>query len=597
MTPEILLTLLVLLVTIILFVTEAFRVDIISITIMISLAWLGLVEPMEIFSGFASNAVISIIAVMILGYGIDRSGVMKKLTKPIINFAGSSEKRLIAVVSASVGITSAFMQNIGATALFLPAIRRISKKINISLSRLLMPIGFSAILGGTLTMVASGPLIILNDLLRQGNEEPFNLFSVTPLGFILLICGILYFVIFGKYILPSRSGDKEESNNTQENLIESWELPTAVHYCDIPETSNLIGESCESSRLWIDFSLNLLALREKDDISYAPWRYTRFAAGQQLMLLGKEKNVKSFAEQYGLNYEKETEKFKESKLLKNSGFAEIIIPPRSEIAGKTLREIALRKNFNSNPVILLRGDKQIKGDFSDIKLESGDAMIVYGLIENLQAFQEDNNFVLVTHLEEKDGISSKPVFAIISFVVALILVLLGFKLSLSLFTGALIMILSGVIPVNEIYKAVDWKTVFLLSGLIPLGIAMDKTGAANYIANQMMVMLQGSHPILLLFAVAILSTLFTLFMSNVAATVVLVPLVMIMGQQTGINPRALALLVGVCASNSFVLPTHQVNALLMTPGGYHNKDYIKAGGILTIIFMIIAVMFIYLFYV
>ena len=158
------------------------------------------------------------------------------------------------------------------------------------------------------------------------------------------------------------------------------------------------------------------------------------------------------------------------------------------------------------------------------------------------------------------------------------------------------MIVLRVVTIDEAYKAVDWRTVFLLAGLIPLGTAMDKTGAASYVAGQMMKLLQGSHPILILGAFALLSTLFSLFMSNVAATVLLVPLVMITGNMTGISPRALALLVGVCASNSFILPTHQVNALLMSPGGYRNADYLKAGGIMTLIFISIAVVIVYLFY-
>ena len=598
MTPDILLTLLVLLVIIVLFITEAFRIDIIAITIMISLGWLGFVKPTEIFSGFASNAVISVIAVMILSYGIDRSGVMKKLIGPIINLAGTSEKRLIVVVSISAGITSAFMQNIGAAALFLPAVTKISKKTDISLSRLLMPIGFAAILGGTLTMVASGPLIILNDLLRQGNQEPFNLFSVTPLGFILLFSGILYFIIFGNYVLPAREKKGEVTQDVQKKLIETWELPTAIYHCRIPGESDLIGESYETSRLWPDFNLNLLVLKEEEEILYAPWRYTRFAGGQQLILLGEEEKVIQFSAVYGLEYEKEVEKIQENKWLEDSGFAEVIIPPRSEVNGKSLKEIAFRNNFDINPITLFRGEQEIKDDFSDIKLKSGDTMVVYGLIENLKSLKKDENFVVTTHLgDTKKSDLNKSITAILAFMTALILVLLGLKLSLSLFTGALIMILLGVIPPEDIYKAVDWKTVFLLSGLIPLGIAMDNTGTASYIANQIMLLMQGSHSILILFAIAVLTTLFTLFMSNVAATVVLVPLVMIIGERIGINPRGLALLVGVCASNSFVLPTHQVNALLMTPGGYHNKDYLKAGGISSIIFIIFAVGFIYLFYI
>ena len=314
--------------------------------------------------------------------------------------------------------------------------------------------------------------------------------------------------------------------------------------------------------------------------------------------MGEEEKVKEFAAEYGLEYEKEVEKFQESEWLEDSGFAEVIIPPRSEINGKTLREIALRKNFNVNPITLFRGEQEITGDFSDIKLKSGDTMVVYGLIQNLKILEGDKNFVLATHLRDTEkGDLNKSITAIFALVTALTLVLLGFKLSLSLFTGALIMILLRVIPPEEIYKAVDWKTVFLLSGLIPLGIAMDNTGTASYISNQIMLLMEGSHPLLILLAIAVLATLFTLFMSNIAATVVLVPLVMIIGERIGINPRGLALLVGVCASNSFVLPTHQVNALLMTPGGYHNKDYLKAGGILSIIFIIFAVGYIYLFFI
>ncbi len=596
MSIDIMLTLGVLLITIILFVIEAFRVDVIAIIIMISLSWLGLVNPMEAFSGFSSNAVISIIAVMIMGYGIDRSGIMKKFTIPIINFAGKSEKRLIGTVSAAVGISSAFMQNIGATALFLPAVMRISKKINIPLSRLLMPIGFAAILGGTLTMVASGPLIILNDLLIQGGEKAFNLFSVTPLGLLLLFSGIMYFLLFGKKILPYVES-RDNVQNNKKNLAETLALPTSMYSCQINADSTLCGETRESSKLWDKYHLNLLALTEKNEIVYAPWRFTRFAEGQSLILMGREENIIKFAHDYKLIYEKGLLNSKKYNLLKNSRFAEIIISPFSNIAGKTLREISLRKNYAINPVSLLRGGEETRGDFSDLELQSGDTLIVHGLIDNLKSLNENGDFVLVTSLEDKNNTNNKPIIAISSFLIALILVLSGIKLSLALFTGALLMILTGVVTPDEIYKAVDWRTVFLLSGLIPLGIAMEKTGAAAFLANKLMLMMQGSHVIFLLLAIAILSTVFTLFMSNVAATVVLVPLVMIMGKEIGINPRGLALLVAVTASNSFVLPTHQVNALLMSPGGYHNKDYLKAGGILTFIFIIIVVGFIYLYYI
>jgi di/tricarboxylate transporter len=313
-------------------------------------------------------------------------------------------------------------------------------------------------------------------------------------------------------------------------------------------------------------------------------------------VLGEKDHVERFVADQKLQLRKEARTFEDLRSSSRSGFAEIIIPPRAPIEGKTLREIAMRKTYGIEPIILLTDSGEERGDFSDRKLQVGDAIIIHGLWENIRAMGDNRNFVLITPVESETRGKSKPVTAILCFLAGIALALSGFQLSVGLLTGALAMIILRVITIDEAYKAVDWRTVFLLAGLIPLGIAMDKTGAASYIANQMMRLLQGGHPLLILGAFALLSTIFSLFMSNVAATVLLVPLVMIMGNITGISSRALALLVGVCASNSFVLPTHQVNALLMSPGGYRNADYLKAGGIMTLLFIIIAVLIVYLFY-
>lgn len=595
MTLDIALVLSVLGVTIFLFVSELLRVDVIAILIMISLAWLRLVKPAEAFSGLASNAVVSIIAVMILGYGVDRSGVMNRITRPIMRVAGSSERRLISMVSGAVGTLSAFMQNIGAAALFLPALVRISRNMKIPVSRLLMPMGFAAILGGTLSMVGSGPLIILNDLLKQGGQKAFGLFSVTPLGLVLLIAGIFYFLVFGRIVLPGKAKE-EKVESPQQQLIETWQLPSIIYECVIPEDSLLVGKAREDVLLSTGYRVNVLAVAEEDDIIHAPWRYTRFSAGQEIALLGEQDEVERFAADHKLELRKEMKTFEDLRSSGNAGFAEVIIPPRAPVAGKTLREIAMRKTYGVEPIMLLTASGEERGDFSDQALQVGDAIIVHGLWENVRAVGDNRNFVLVTPVEAETRGKSKPVTAILCFLAGIGLALSGFQLSVGLLTGALAMIILRVITIDEAYRAVDWRTVFLLAGLIPLGMAMDKTGAATLVANQMMRLLQGNHPILILGAFALLSTLFSLFMSNVAATVLLVPLVMIMGNMTGMNSRALALLVGVCASNSFVLPTHQVNALLMSPGGYRNADYIKAGGIMTLIFMGIAVTIVYFFY-
>ncbi len=266
---EIFLTLLVLLLTVVLFVTEIFRVDVVAILVMITLPWLGLIDPMEAFSGFASNAVIAVIAIMILGYGIDKSGVMERITKRIMDFAGSSEKRLVGLVSLTVGGLSSFMQNIGAAALFLPSMLRISKRLKLSPSLLLMPMGFAAILGGTLTLFASSPLIMLNDLLAQEGLPPLGVFSVTPLGVVLLGGGVLYFLFLGKFVLPKKEeGTVGQKNGPSEEIGEAWDLPGNIYECEISEKSNLIGKTPEEVGIWKEYDLHLLALAKGKDFFF-----------------------------------------------------------------------------------------------------------------------------------------------------------------------------------------------------------------------------------------------------------------------------------------------------------------------------------------
>ena len=231
MTLQMALVFLILGVTVILFVTDTLRVDIVAILVMVALPWLGLIEPAEAFSGLASNAVVAVIAVMILGYGVDRSGAINRLVQPIIAAARSDEKRLTVLVTVTVGLISAVMQNIGAAALFLPAMLRISKSTGIPASRLLMPMGFAVILGGNLSMVGSTPLLILNDLLRQGGHPEFGLFSVTPIGIVLLATGVIYFILLSSHILPGPKERAQKPVSMQVKLIERWHLPTTIYHC------------------------------------------------------------------------------------------------------------------------------------------------------------------------------------------------------------------------------------------------------------------------------------------------------------------------------------------------------------------------------
>ncbi len=594
MDASIVIVLTILAATVVFLVFEIVRIDVVAILCMLALGWAGILQPQEMLSGFSSNAVIAMMGVMIMGRGIAKTGAMDRFAQIVLKKAGTNKSKIIGFMSVSVGILSGFIQNIGAIALFLPGVLNISRRGKIPASILIMPIGFAAILGGTISMVGSGPLILTNDLLRSAGLEPFGLFSVTPVGALLLLAGIVFILVLGKFVLPvSQAAGSEISE--QEKLIEAFHLPHNIWPHVIAQGSPLISKTPEQLNLWGRYGINILAIMQGEDVVYAPWRGTILGAGQELALLGEEKNISQFAAEYGLEPAKRFDRYAGLLDSATAGFAEAIVPPRSEIAGSTIRKYSLRKRYAVEPIMVFSKSEEWRGDFSDREISAGDTIIVYGPWDKISDLKSSLDFVVATRFQANKKDRSKTLIAILCFACAIILALTGHPISMAFFTGAIAMILMRVLNIQEAYQAIEWKVVFLLAGLIPLGVAMQKSGAALFLAEKIMALVIDQHPILLILSIGILSTLFSLFMSNVGAIVVLAPLVIGMAQIGGLDPRPLVLMAAVCTSNSFILPTHQVNALLMSTGGYRNADYLKAGSGMTFIFLAIAVFFFYFF--
>ena len=594
MEPGVIIVLLILAVTVIMLVIDVVRIDIVAIGCMLALGWTGVLNPQEMFSGFSSNAVIAMLSVMILGRGIARTGIMDEFSKVIISKAGTSKRNLVGLLSLSTGLLSGLIQNIGSAALFLPGILQVSRRTKIPASSLIMPIGFAAILGGTLTMVGSGPLILVNDLLRNEGHEAYNLFSVTPVGIVLLLSGIGYFLLFGSKVLP-RKKVGETGKTEQEKLVEKLNLPHSIKLLSINEESSLVGKTPEQAGLWDIYHVNLLGIGQGNDVVYAPWRETQLEEGQTLAVLGSAENIEQFSKDFQLKDVSVSRYFSDDFNPNVSGFAEIIIPPGSELVGKSIREYSLRKRYAVEPVILFNKGERVDGNFSDVEIRPGDTLIVYGRWDKIKGLKESTDFVVLTGFDVDKKDKSKTWPAVGCFVFAITLAMVGFPISMAFLTGALCMVLTRVLNIGEAYEAIEWKVVFLLAGLIPLGVAMQKTGAAMFLAESIMSVIIDLHPVFIVLMVGILSTVFSLFMSNVGAIVVLAPLVMGMAGIAGIDPRPPVLMAAVSAANSFILPTHQVNAFLMSSGGYRNADYIKAGSGMTILFLTITVVIFYFF--
>lgn len=595
-TNDMLMVLAILAYTIMMFVTEVIRIDVAAIFILVLLGLTGLVPDSQLFNGFASNAVVSIIAVMILGAGLDRTGVMNAVAKGIMKIGGKTEKTVIPVVSMTVGGISGFMQNVGATALFLPVMSKISSSANLPMSRLLMPMGFCAILGGTVTMVGSSPLILLNDLLETSNKSlppgvdtmaKFDLFSTTPIGLALLVCGVLYFLVLGRFLLPAAKPSGHAHNFRSDDYFrDNYGINKNITEMIVNKDSPLVGMMIEE--LEFDHMIpNIVALFTEGDSMISPPRNKFIWNGATIAVMCSKEDAEAFAKQFNCTIQPKLKQFKLDFNPTISGTSEAVIVPGSRYLGMTLASFHFRKEFAITILAISRGNKIYKGqEMYELELQIGDTFIIHGRWTDQVGLGRSRNVAVVSDVPNEPQRPHKIPFAVFFFALSLTLVIFtDLKLSLSLLTGAIGMVISGVINIDEAYRAVSWKTVFLLACLIPLGFAMENTGTAGWIAQNTISALGEVPQWTYQLTIACLATLFSLVMSNVGATVLLVPLAINIAIETGGNPALYALLVALSTSNAFILPTHQVSALIMGPGGYGVKDFLKVGSLMTVMFL------------
>lgn len=582
--------------TVALFVSEAVRIDVAAIGIMVLLGLLGLVPTRELFDGFASNAVISIIAVMVLGAGLDRTGVMTVVAGWILRVGGRTENRIVPMISGTVGGISGFMQNVGATALFMPVVGRISVRTGIPLSRLLMPMGFCAIMGGTLTMVGSSPLIMLNDLIENANNslppgapamQEFHLFQVTPVGLALLVVGILYFIVLGRFLLPRRAEKRRQSpSRTKKYFAEVYGIQGDVMELLVTVDSDLVGMRVGDAEQLPGAPL-MLAVSSTDQPRLAPPADELIWVGTILGVMGPREQVEKFAEDNECRIQPRLKTFGGLFNPTRAGISEVVIPPGSSLVDRTVGEARLRSRYGISVLAINRRGEVITEQVREQTLEVGDCLVSHATWKHLAAVAQEKDFIVATDMPKEEQRPQKVGWALGFFAISLYMIIFtDFRLSLALLVGAMGMVISGVLNMDEAYQAVSWKTVFLLASLIPLGQAMDLTGTAAWIAQEVLEVFGDVPELVLEVALAVLATLFSLVMSNIGATTILVPIAISIALATGANPAMYALIVALSTSNAFILPTHQVNALIMGPGGYRVADFVKAGSIMSVLFIV-----------
>ena len=591
---------------IILLVFNLLRVDIVGLLVMTLLPLTGILSGKEAIAGLGSNAVVVLICVMVIGVSLDKTGLVGKIAGKIMKVAGTSEARVVTLLGITVAIPSGIMSNVGAVALMLPAALKVSNLSGIPASKIIMPLGFCANMGGNLTLVGATPLIILNDIMRDwwsanspSGESfvPLGLFFITPIGIAMVVGSLAYFLLIGCRLLPTREGD-EEGGVVSARLRKLYGEEVGKGFeCVVPEDFSV--QTIEQLDLRPKYKATVLAVAQNAEGKkiHAPENSTQIGPGDTVFLACRADSLQKIVDDMGWQPRDNFEAFSVEASPELFGVVEAIVSSRSALNGHTMKELALRKLYSISPLAIMRGQKTYIKKLADLVLKPGDTILLHGKWDSLRTLQESTDLIYTENLRGEEIREGKAALALVALAAFLVLAL-GTDLALSVagLVALLILVVGRVMHIDEVYKAVEWKTIFLVAGLIPLGVAFEKTGAADYLATTILQQMDGLSTMLLYLILAVMTSFFAMFVSNVGTTVLLVPIAMNMAAQVGCDPRIAGMVVAIASINTFMLPTHQVNALIMQPGGYKTTDYMRVGSGMMVLFLLILMSMLFLFY-
>lgn len=584
--------------TVLMLVLEWIRADLVALLVIVVIGVTRLLPVEQLFDGFAGNAVISLIAVMIMGAGLDRTGVLSKAASFILRLAGGVEARVSLLINAMVGSLSAVIQSQALSALFLPVVSRISARTGLPLKRLLLPMACMILCGTNVTMISNSPLILLNDLIASANRnlppgaqtiQTFSLFAIAPIGIPLLLAGLAYFALFTRKLLPSdEERQKVTPGRTETYFAETYGIDGDVAELVVSTDSPLVGMSVGEVEQLRGAPL-ILALKTGNEARLAPPGDQMIWVGSVLGVLGKREAVAEFANNQLCQVQTRLRNFADLFNPSRAGIAEAVIPPSSRWIKKAVGELRLRKTHGISVLAVNRGEQVFREDVRQVALRAGDTLVLHGFWRDLAQTAESHDFVVVTDYPKDEQRPSKIWHATAFFALAMGLGLFtDLKLSIAMLVGAVGMLLTGVLNMDEAYGAINWKTIFTLACLIPLGWAMDSTGAAAWLAQEVLVYLGDWPQWGLQAVVAILALLFSQIVSNVGAAVMMVPMAINVALASGGNPAVYAMVVAVSTSNTFIMPSaNPVIMIVAGPGGYRRRDFLRVGVPLTVLMLVV----------
>ncbi len=579
MTPQIALLLAILGIALALFISEKLRPDLVAILVMLSLGIVHLVTPAEAYSGFSNSSVIVIMAVFILTGGLVRTGVSARLGRWLVRVAGQSEFRMVLVVALAAAGLSLFMNNIAAATVVMPAVIDVSRRTKISPSKLLMPMAMATQLGGMATLFTTSNLVT-SGILQGAGLRGFGLFDFLSVGGVAAVAGILYIAFLGRRWLPDRR-PMEEARRQQElrrDLVGAYQLKERLQAAVVPAASPLVGQSLAQAAIGDQLGLTVLAIERNGRTLLAPTAQEVIYPEDVLLVEGRAERAAQL-EARGMQVSPAAAEA-EALISENVEWLEVLVAPRSDLIGKTLKEIQFRTKYDASVVALWQGDRAYRTDVGGIVLQGGEALLIQGPRAKIDLLRADPNWIVLQLNGAELFRTRKMRIALAILALTLVVAALNvLPIATVMFLGALAMVFTGCLTMDEAYRAIEWKAVFLVAGMLPVGLALIDTGAAKMVGGAVISLLGGFGPLAVLGGLFLVSMTFEQIVPGGSAVpAVMAPIAIAAAEGLHADPRAFALVIAIATGTSTMTPfAHPVNVLVMGPGNYHFRDYVRAG--------------------
>jgi di/tricarboxylate transporter len=568
-----------------LFISGKLGVDVIALCVLAGLIVLGLVRPDQALYGFASPATATVAAMFVLSAGLVRTGLVEWLSRWLDKLAGRGESQLILVLCFAIAFLSAFIVNTATVAIFIPVATVLAMSRRVSPSKVLMPLSFASQFGGVCTLIGTSTNILVNSIAVSRDMKAFGLFEFAPLGMAMSGAGILYLMLVGRWMLPKRSVAAEE--------VDKYRLADYLAELSVAEQSPLVGKKWDKRRASKGANVNLIKIIRGDKPVSRPSN-TIIREGDILLIHGDVDKLMSMKERLGLGIQAGVTMDDRELSSDEVRLVEVLIPPRSTLVGRTLRGSGFLRRYHSVALAIQRRGRILRHRLRDIRLDGGDTLLLKVGKKDVPRLIKASGVIVTNELTELYLRKDRAVIALLVFLA--VLALAAFRIVpilVAALIGAVGMVLGRCISVEEAYQAIDWKVVFLLGGIIPLGLALEQSGAAQWLAGSILSPFAGFGPLMVLAALYLFTAILTELMSNNAAAVILAPIALSLAASMNVDPRPFLVAITFAASTSFATPIgYQTNTMVYAPGGYQFTDYTRVGGPLNLIFWGLAVLLI-----